>query len=93
MPDQPRPGDWPTPADIHAAVVRVDLRLVQALARQEEHARRLDALEKATGKLDGRVDDLHAWRSLVRGGLVLVGLAATAALATGGTILAQSMGG
>jgi hypothetical protein len=93
VPDQPRPGKWPTQADIYAAVVRVDRRLAEALVRQDEHDRRQDEHERQLRELDGRVDDLRSWRSLVRGGLALVSMAVVAALATGGAIMAQSIGG
>lgn len=89
----PRQGGWPTLADVHAAVVQVDLRLMEILARQDEHRRRLEGLEKETSDLDGRVDDLRSWRSLVRGGLALAAVAAGAVLSAAGAIVAQSIGG
>lgn len=67
---------WPTLADVHAAVLRVDGRLELLADRQEAAARELERHRADDRReLDDhrrRLDGLSLWRWLLTGGLVVV---------------------
>lgn len=69
-------SDWPTLADVHAAVLRVDGRLELLADRQEAAARELErhrAEERRTlDDHEERLRSLSRWRWTVAGGLAVV---------------------
>lgn len=87
-------SDWPTLADVHAAVLRVDGRLELLADRQDAAARELERHRTEERReldgLDARVTQLAGRERWLAGGLALLGLLlvvgvpATVAIVTGG---------
>lgn len=77
-------SDWPTLADVHAAVLRVDGRLELLADRQEAAARELERHRTEERRIlddhEERLRSLSRWRSRLAGGLAVV-VAAVLALA------------